>query len=357
MINFRYHIVSLTAVFLALVIGIAMGTTVVSKATVDGLRTNLDRVEARSTKVQGENEELRAIVRDRDTVDDALEERMVSPAVHGVLNDVPIVVIMSAQTDRTLHKRAMASLAASGANVEGTLIINDRMVAAGENTDRIAQALDVDPGTNVQRTLISRLSALLASAAGMTEHSGKTTSTTAPAGTTTPPTTAPSTPPDGEEPEQTTTTTTTLPPKPQEPELIRALRTSGFLEYRPTEGNPSDLALAGSDYRYVVLADVEPDVPNTQFIVPLVTQVAQLGPAPLVAGSGVSDANRDLRTAFTELLNDHDDVRGRISTIDNLESYAGLLSLVYSLNEAGEGRHGQYGLGNGTSAVVPSVGS
>ncbi|MBV9664035.1 MAG: copper transporter, partial [Actinobacteria bacterium] len=44
MINFRYHLVSLTAVFLALAIGIAMGATVVDQATVKLLRSQLESV-------------------------------------------------------------------------------------------------------------------------------------------------------------------------------------------------------------------------------------------------------------------------------------------------------------------------
>ena len=35
MINLRYHIVSITAVFLALAIGVVMGTSFLSRATVD----------------------------------------------------------------------------------------------------------------------------------------------------------------------------------------------------------------------------------------------------------------------------------------------------------------------------------
>ena len=44
MINFRFHLVSLTAVFLALGIGIAVGATVVDRATVDFLETRLKGV-------------------------------------------------------------------------------------------------------------------------------------------------------------------------------------------------------------------------------------------------------------------------------------------------------------------------
>ena len=44
MLNLRYHVVSLVAVFLALGIGVIMGATVIDRVTVDQLRNRLDSV-------------------------------------------------------------------------------------------------------------------------------------------------------------------------------------------------------------------------------------------------------------------------------------------------------------------------
>ena len=59
MINLRYHIVSLVAVFLALALGIVMGSTVIDKAIVDELRDRVDSVSDRAAKTDGENRTLR----------------------------------------------------------------------------------------------------------------------------------------------------------------------------------------------------------------------------------------------------------------------------------------------------------
>ena len=50
MINFRFHIVSLTAVFLALGIGLMLGTTFLDTATVDSLRERQEELEAASVQ-------------------------------------------------------------------------------------------------------------------------------------------------------------------------------------------------------------------------------------------------------------------------------------------------------------------
>ncbi|MSZ30566.1 MAG: copper transporter, partial [Actinobacteria bacterium] len=46
MINFRFHVVSIVAVFLSLALGIMIGSTVVDRAIVASLRNQIERVEA-----------------------------------------------------------------------------------------------------------------------------------------------------------------------------------------------------------------------------------------------------------------------------------------------------------------------
>jgi len=60
LINFRYHVVSLIAVFLALAVGVVMGYGVLGQPTVDTLQRRVDTVEQRSNEIRGENDVLRA---------------------------------------------------------------------------------------------------------------------------------------------------------------------------------------------------------------------------------------------------------------------------------------------------------
>ena len=140
MINFRYHVVSLTAVFLALVIGIAMGTTVVSKATVDGLRSNLARAEAHSDSVNATNhklsDDLKTVRRNGAAVDSALSEQVLGPAVANDLRDVPVLVISSRGISSQALDRSLAALTAAGAKVDGTLLVNDRLALTGDDKAR-----------------------------------------------------------------------------------------------------------------------------------------------------------------------------------------------------------------------------
>ena len=58
MINFRFHVVSLIAIFLALALGVVIGAGVIDRGVVDTLNSRLDRVEAKSDRIQSANNKL-----------------------------------------------------------------------------------------------------------------------------------------------------------------------------------------------------------------------------------------------------------------------------------------------------------
>ena len=60
MINFRFHVVSLIAIFLALALGVVVGAGVIDRGVVNTLNDRLDRVEAKSDRIQRDNDALRA---------------------------------------------------------------------------------------------------------------------------------------------------------------------------------------------------------------------------------------------------------------------------------------------------------
>ena len=58
MINIRYHVYSLVAVFLALAIGVAVGSTVVQRSVVDNLRSTQGRIEQNLDDLEAQNAAL-----------------------------------------------------------------------------------------------------------------------------------------------------------------------------------------------------------------------------------------------------------------------------------------------------------
>lgn len=360
MINLRYHIVSLTAVFLALIIGILMGTTVVSKATVDGLRSNLHRAEVRSEAVHQRNDELTRQLSQRREIDQATDKALTSqaltPTVEGTLEDVPVLVVASSGASDDLVRRAITSLQSAGANVDGTLILDEHLAPDKLDVEQLGAIVGAN-GDRVLPTLIRKLANDFASAAGDAGHEDahETTTTSTPGATATIAPPIPTT-----RTEQSTTTTSTTLPAPVEPDLISALRRDGYLDFRPVDGQPNNQSVLASPnmqqgigYRYVFLSGANPSVPDSAILIPLIATLARDGSVPLVAASTPSDENGTDRDVFLGPLLQHKDVKGKVSTVDNLDGYTGMVALAFALRNAGQNHFGNFGVGDTASSVLP----
>lgn len=369
MINFRYHIVSLTAVFLALLIGILMGTTVVSKATVDGLKSNLQRAEARSAAVHRTNDrlstELSKLTDSEAAVDDALTDHALANAVEGALDDVPVLIIAADDVDKDVLEQSARTLLDAGATVEGTLVVSDRMVLSDSDAERLRGELSLGPDADVQAALVRRLGIALAQAAlpdatipgAVTTTTSTTTSTVPTDRSEEPDATEPSERP----PEDSAPDTEVAPPPPEQPEVVTMLRRDGFLSFRAPEGGSNDAAVLeapqladGIGYRYVVLGSTEPDPVSATVLAPLVATLAKSGPVAQVAAAGPKDPADPGDDPFLGPLLERDGVKGQVSTVDNLGSFAGDVALAYALAAAGDGHFGSYGIGGTASSVLPT---
>src|SRR5687768_15166214 len=122
MVNFRFHLVSLTAVFLALAAGITIGAGVVDRATVDQIERQLSDVARRREATNAENDRLRDELAQWGRFSDEAGDQLVA----GELTGTPVVVVASTGIDRGLVDSLRGSLAASGAQLDATLWITDR---------------------------------------------------------------------------------------------------------------------------------------------------------------------------------------------------------------------------------------
>src|SRR5260221_13324960 len=97
MINFRFHLVSLVAVSLALAVGIVVGASIVNRAIVDGLNNRIDKVEKNADTQRNANRALSASAQQ-------LQSYLQTAApyvVEGRLTAVPVVVVAERGVDRT----------------------------------------------------------------------------------------------------------------------------------------------------------------------------------------------------------------------------------------------------------------
>ncbi len=120
MIDFRYHIVSLIAVFLALALGIVVGTTQLNGAVLDDLRGQVRGLTEDKRALEQDVRALQGQVRGGDQVTASLAPK----AVAGTLSDVRIVIVATAQAGG-LKDDVQQILEQAGAEVTGRLQLTD----------------------------------------------------------------------------------------------------------------------------------------------------------------------------------------------------------------------------------------
>lgn len=367
MINLRYHIVSLTAMFLALGIGVLLGGTYLDRYTVDQLDQNIKSAEIRIRETRAENDRLRGQMGDATARDQALINDGVPQLFTDRLTDVPVLIIASDSIDEVSRQNLIRTMAATGADFRGTLTITDRFNLDKDRYQALAATLGiaVDNPVTIRRQVVDQF-ALALSAAGSpapaTTEDGTSTSTTvgdATATTVVPSTAIPSTIPAEGSPTtglpEGSTTTTTLPPASTEPDVISALLRQGMLAFEAPPSAPAGGALlSGTGYRYVFLSGPVPAVADGVVILPTLRVLAESGSAPVVvASAAVGDDLSETRNVVVGRILADTTLNRATSTVDHLETFNGLAATVLALDEVGDGIHGHYGVGRGATAPLP----
>lgn len=308
MINFRFHLVSLTAVFLAIGIGIAVGATVVDRATVDFLETRLEGVEKRLDTTDTENEQLRADL-DRWA---AFSEQARDEAVAGRLEGVPVLLLAVRGIDRRPVDELRRSLSSARAAVQGTVWLTSKLrLEKEEDVVALADLMGVAPRSAdaVRRSLLGLLAAELAGQ--------------------------------------------------QSTGLLALLRDAAFVEFESPDGGGADLAgVAVEGTRFVVMSDGGAEVANDVLAIPLAGQLAEAARARVLAvepgrpGEGRAAAQRGL---FVGPLRSQSQLSPLLSTVDNLEDFRGRFAAIYALRDLGAAKVGHYGVGPGAARLVPET--
>src|SRR5688572_18887261 len=111
MINLRYHIVSLTAVFLALGLGILAGTTVIDQQVVKGLRTNTTALRNDLDALRDEVSDLQRQLRVWEDFGNAIS----SSLLPGQLAGRAVVILTDARVPGTLVDQLVEAFRLSNA--------------------------------------------------------------------------------------------------------------------------------------------------------------------------------------------------------------------------------------------------
>jgi hypothetical protein len=112
-IDFRYHVVSIIAVFLALALGLFVGSTSLQDAVVHSLKSNTDRVAHENTSLGSQLNQAQ----ERIKADEAFDRALLPYAVSGRLSGQLVSVVSAPGVSDSVRKAVFTAMDAAGATV------------------------------------------------------------------------------------------------------------------------------------------------------------------------------------------------------------------------------------------------
>lgn len=132
MIDFRYHLVSLISVFLALAVGVVLGAGPLQNSLGTALNDQVTSLRADRNALQSQLEETKSAVNDRDSYITQLATTVLPGTLDG--KKVAVVTLPGAENDDV--DAAATQLQAAGATVNGRLTLTDAWTDPGRETFR-----------------------------------------------------------------------------------------------------------------------------------------------------------------------------------------------------------------------------
>ncbi|WP_328348351.1 copper transporter [Micromonospora sp. NBC_00421] len=136
MINFRYHVVSLTAVFLALAIGLVVGTAALNGPVADSLKETVNSLRKDNQQMR---QSVNSLQKELDLEEDFAAE-MAQLYLPGKLTGKRVMVL-SLPTGREHTEGVLKMLQTAGATVTGRVDVQDKFINPDNNTNLMELAV------------------------------------------------------------------------------------------------------------------------------------------------------------------------------------------------------------------------
>jgi hypothetical protein len=308
MINFRFHLVSLIAVFLALGLGILVGSSVVDRVIVNRLDDEIASVRKESAERNAENRRLNDQLR---KTDDFLRDSA-RYSVADRLKSEPVLVVVDRSVSNEAAKNVLDTIRSAGATAPGILWLEDRWKLDG--------AADV----NALRKAVGATGNAAAVRTAALEEVATRFATKPAAGARRP------------------------------PDVVPPLQDANFLEW--TEGNASGLAaFPARPSRVVIVTATDSRLAASETVLGLALALHGAKVPTVVAevyDDGGKSPGPERGAALTPVRGDA--VLGKtVSTVDDAELLQGRIATVVALEQAADDIVGHYGYGRGANAALP----
>ena len=119
MISFRYHLVSLISVFLAIALGIVIGTTQLNGFLLDGLRVQVDNLTDDKRELETRSQTLESQLTEVDAFGEAVAPVLVANRLPGAA----VLVVLTPDVEDEVVDQTTALVETAGATVAGTCLL------------------------------------------------------------------------------------------------------------------------------------------------------------------------------------------------------------------------------------------
>jgi hypothetical protein len=313
-IDFRYHLVSLIAVFLAVALGIVIGTTQLNGPLTTNLQTQVSGLQADKRALESQTQQLQGQLDDVGGFDEAVGPTLVADT----LTDRSVVlVIANDDVPADMVEGVTALLGSAGATVTGSVRLtqeySDPEIEGSLQSYLTGPGLPpglVLPDTDDTGELVAAVLAQVLMVPGPGDAGA------------------------GTAPDQASTST-----------VLAGLEELDVLSRDTSSVSPADFAVFLTAGAYT--GDDAGDRNAT--LVQLVTALDQRGSGAVVAGDTASGQDGGLVAA----VRGDATVNPTVSTVDNVATAAGRVSTVLATAAEGRGTSGAYGTGDDTQPVPP----
>ncbi|OBG90867.1 channel-forming protein [Mycobacterium sp. E3251] len=313
MISLRQHALSLAAVFLALAVGVVLGSGFLSDTLLSSLR---DEKRDLHTQINGLNDQ-KNVLNEKLSAANNFDTQLVGRIVHDALAGKSVVVFRTPDAKDDDVAAVSKFIGQAGGAVTGTVSLTSEFVEANsaEKLQTVVNSSILPAGQQLSTKLVdqgSQAGDLMGIALLINAN--------------------PAIPPVDE---------------PQRDTVLAALRDTGFITYQPSDH------LGAANAALVVTGGALPQDAGNQGV-----SVARLAAALAPHGSGTLLAGRDGSAtggAAVAVTRADAGMNSAVSTVDDVDTAPGRITAVLGLHDLMNGGHaGQYGTGHGaTSITVP----
>jgi hypothetical protein len=308
-IDFRYHLVSLIAVFLAVALGIVIGTTALNEPILADIKNQVSDLEQDKRSLEDRTQALQAQLNTTDAFADAVAPALVSGALAG---SSVLLVVTNEDVDPETVDQVTALIGEAGGTVSGTLTLQPEYSDPSTATSLqnyvtgsgLPPGLQLPPVDDAGQLVGSLLSQVLMIPPGGAAPDGAAVSS--------------------------------------------VLAGLSALDVLAAEGD----SVAPADYAVVLTAGAfngADAAERNATVVDLVTALDAAGSGAVVTG----DAGSAAENGLVGVIRADPTLSTAISTVDNGATSAGQISTVLALGRESEGTSGKYGIGEDTQPVPP----